>query len=92
MGDTAKDQSGLRLATIKQMPSLDGYGWLTESALRHLVFAAEDHVNSRGEKVRGNGLNSAIIRVGRRVLMDLDAFDRWLDAHRSISPSHPGGG
>lgn len=82
MRPTKSTGGGLRLATIKQLPTLDAYHWLTESALRHLVFGAEDRFSSRGEKIPGNGLALAIIRIGRRVLIDLDEFDRWLDSHR----------
>tara|TARA_Y100000031_G_C8198441_1_gene374969 strand:+ start:1233 stop:1370 length:138 start_codon:yes stop_codon:yes gene_type:complete len=41
-------------------------------------------MRSGGESIPGNGLaeERAIIRVGRKVLIDLDAFDRWLDDHR----------
>jgi hypothetical protein len=34
-----------------------------------------------------NGLakHKAIVRVGRRVFIDVDAFERWLDSH-SVKP------
>jgi hypothetical protein len=82
MGDYKNTRGGLRLAAIKQVPDLEGYRWLTEPALRHLIFAADDRINSRGERVAGNGLGLALVRVGRRVLVDLDAFDQWLESHR----------
>lgn len=75
-----------RLATIGQMANLPEYGHVfTVSSLRHLLFQAQTRNGSRGQTVPGNGLAEAgaIIRLGRRVLIDLDAFDAWLDAHRT---------
>jgi len=45
----------------------------TESSIRWMIFQAEQ-----------NGLNEAkaIIRVGRRVYIDEDAFDRWLTSQQ----------
>ncbi len=71
-----------RTYTVNQVPNIPGYGWLTVSALRHLIFQAEDRVASTGQVIKGNGLSRAIIRVGRKVLIDLDEFDRWIDDHR----------
>lgn len=31
---------------------------------------------------RQNGLDRAVVRVGRRLLIDAAAFERWLDEHR----------
>ena len=71
-----------RTYAVNQIPKIPGYGWLTVSALRHLIFQAQDRVSSTGQVIDGNGLNRAIIRVGRKVLIDLDEFDRWIDDHR----------
>lgn len=74
--------NGRRLATVRQIPGIPGYGWLTEPALRHLIFNAQNRLNSRGEKIAGNGLGRAVLRIGRKILVDLDGFDSWLDEHR----------
>lgn len=52
----------------------------TRQALRNLILNAEDRLNSRGERVAGNGLADAgaVVRVGRRVLIDEQAFFRWI--------------
>lgn len=52
----------------------------SEPSLRNLVLNAEDRLNSRGERIPGNGLAEmgAIVRVGRRVLLDEQAFFRWI--------------
>ena len=73
---------GRRWITVKKLPNEPGYGCFTEPALRHLIFNAQGRVNSKGEVIPGNGLSQAIIRVGRRVYIDLDRFDGWVDAHR----------
>lgn len=54
------------------------------AALRDLVFKAASRLNSRGETIRGNGLAEAgaVIRVGRKVLIDVAAFEAWLDGHK----------
>lgn len=48
----------------------DYHEWPTVAALRWLVFHAKT-----------NGLDSAIRRVGRRVLIDEAAFFEWVDRH-----------
>ena len=74
--------SGPRRYTVAQIPSLPGYQWLSQASLRHLIFSAQDRLNSKGEVIPGNGLAPAIIRVGRKVLIDLDEFDNWVEGHR----------
>ena len=52
----------------------------TQAALRNLILNAADRQNSRGERIAGNGLAEAgaIVRIGRRVLLDEAAFFRWI--------------
>lgn len=52
----------------------------TQAALRNFILNSADRVNSRGERIPGNGLAEAgaIVRVGRRVLIDEQAFFRWI--------------
>ena len=72
-----------RFVTVKRLAELPAYkGWLTESSVRHLIFTATRRFNSKGEELPSNGLDKAIIRIGRKVLIDLDEFDRWIDDHR----------
>ena len=71
-----------RLETVKNIPKLPGYRWATESYLRHAIFEAEPRIGSGGTEIPGNGLASAIIRIGRKVLIDMDEFDRWVEMHR----------
>lgn len=78
-------KGGRRLVTVKDLPDVPGYSVFSQAALRHLIFKAEPRVVSQGKIISGNGLNRAIIRIGRRVLIDLDAFDAWLDGHREAT-------
>ncbi len=76
---------GKRLVTIRELSNTPGYACFTEASLRHLIFNSQDRQNSNGEIIPGNGLSEAgaIIRLGRKVLIDLNEFDAWLNNHRS---------
>lgn len=69
-----------RLATVANAASYFEDAGLTQSAIRALIFKSEDRFSSRGERIPGNGLaqSGAIIRRGRKVLIDLDRFGAWL--------------
>lgn len=49
----------------------------TQSALRNLIDKARERYSSRGQ-VTPNGLAVALVRVGRRVLIDEEEFFIWL--------------
>lgn len=72
-----------RLATVAQAAAL--YPVFSQLALRDLIFKAADRFNSRGDRIAGNGLAEAgaIVRIGRKVLIDLDAFEAWIDSRAS---------
>lgn len=42
-------------------------GWPSEATIRHLIFHAAD-----------NGFDAVMRRVGRRVLLDIDAWQAWI--------------
>ena len=69
-----------RLATVAKTAEAFPDACLTPAAIRTQIFKAEDRLNSRGEKIPGNGLatTGAIIRRGRKVLIDLDRYGAWL--------------
>ena len=75
----------LRLATVKSIPHTPGSECFTESGIRHLINESEEQLNGKGERVAGNGFERAIIRIGRRILIDLDEMDNWLRDHRQGS-------
>jgi len=55
----------------------DRHPAFTQSSLRALIDKARDRHSSKG-RVPGNGLAPAILRVGRRVLIDEERFFQWL--------------
>lgn len=67
---------GRRLATIENAAKYFSDAGETPSAIRAKIFKAEDRYNSRGEKIKGNGLaeTGAIIRCGRKILLDIDLY------------------
>lgn len=71
-----------RFATITQAAKLRPA--FTPAALRDIKFKAFDRKNSRGDLIPGNGAGKAgvFIQVGRKILVDLDAFDAWIAGHR----------
>lgn len=80
-------QRSTRIVKVKDLPTTPGYAWITEAALRHLIFNSTPRKNSKGQDVSTNGLFEcgAIIRLGRKVLVDLDRFDLWVEKHRKTS-------
>ena len=86
MQSPSDDRRHRRIATVKQLTKIPGYEWLTEPALRHQLFDSESRIDSKGRVIPGNGLEEAgaIIRIGRKLLIDLDRYDVWLDRHRVV--------
>lgn len=76
--DTKSGDAIPRLRTVAQFYEIHP-AW-SQASLRNLVLNASDRVNSRGERIAGNGLAEAgaIVRVGRKVLIDEAAFFRWI--------------
>jgi len=69
-----------RLATVEKAAEVFADAGETTAAIRGNIFKSADRLNSRGEKINGNGLAAAgaIVRRGRKVLIDLDAYGKWL--------------
>ena len=61
------------LSTIKNLPAQPGLSWLTERAIRHLLFRA----NANGLTASG-----AIIKLGSKTLIDVPRFIEWVEQHR----------
>ncbi len=79
---TMAKPAAVRFATINQAAELRPA--FTSAALRDLKFKARDRKNSRGETIKGNGTGPAgvWVQIGAKVLIDLSAFDRWIESHR----------
>lgn len=67
------------LSTVRQFS--EKYPAFSQGSLRNLIFLASDRHTSKG-KIPGNGLNSALVRVGRKLLIDDKAFLAWVDAQQ----------
>ncbi|QQG36703.1 MAG: hypothetical protein HYS17_02710 [Micavibrio aeruginosavorus] len=78
-----------RLMTIKNVVQQPEYSWLTEAVLRRLIFNSKPQYSASGKVVAGNGLAEygAIIRIGKKILIDLDAFDQWIASKREFDSS-----
>ena len=63
------------LRTVRQLASMNPA--FSEASLRWLIFNAEK-----------NGLDCALVKPGRRVLIDIHEFERWLEERRvtQLSP------
>ncbi|OOO01406.1 MAG: hypothetical protein USCGTAYLOR_02387 [Chromatiales bacterium USCg_Taylor] len=59
-----------RYLTVRQ--TAQTYPAMTEGALRWLRFNGSS-----------NGFDSCVLNVGRRILIDADLFERWLDSHKA---------
>lgn len=56
--------------TVKQFAKEEGF--ISESGLRYLIFNADT-----------NGFNKVIKRIGRKVLIDVQAFYEWVEEQNS---------
>jgi hypothetical protein len=61
--------NGARCRTVEQ--TVKEYPWLTRGRLRRLLLHRET-----------NGLAGAVLKLTGQLLIDLDAFDRWLERFR----------
>lgn len=68
------------LSTVKNLPSFFPAVGLTIAAIHGHIFKSQDRFDSKGRKIAGNGLGAtgAIIRRGRKVLIDVDKYAAWL--------------
>jgi hypothetical protein len=63
-----------RYYTVNQF--CDKHPFITLGGLRANIFHAES-----------NGLNNALRRIGRKILIDEDAYFDWLDSINGITPN-----
>jgi hypothetical protein len=66
-GITLLDWESLR--TVKQIAEANPA--FSEGSHRWLIYRSQE-----------NGLDEVLVRIGRRVLFDLDKFNDWLESHR----------
>ena len=68
------------LSTVKNLPGFFPALGLTPAAVQGHIFKAQDRQDSKGRLIPGNGLHAsgAIIRRGRKVLIDVAKYAEWL--------------
>jgi len=64
------------LLTVRQFA--EKHPAFQQGSLRNLIFLAESRNTSKG-KIAGNGLSVALVRIGRKVLIDESKFFDWID-------------
>jgi len=57
-----------RLCTVKSVPNKYPDAGFSESSIRWLIFNSKE-----------NGFDACIRRIGKKILIDLDQFEIWLD-------------
>ena len=67
------------LLTVRQFA--EKHPAFQQGSLRNLIFLAESRNTSKG-KIEGNGLAVALVRIGRKVLIDEAKFFNWIDAQQ----------
>jgi hypothetical protein len=67
------------LLTVRQF--VDKHQAFTQGAIRNLTFLAKSRHTSKG-KIKGNGLDIAMVRLGRKLLIDEAKFFEWIDAQQ----------
>ena len=88
MTDQATQQPSRALFTVRQFS--DKHPAFPPAGLRHLIFLSEERESSKG-KLPGNGLkeSGAILRAGRKVLIDEARFLTWLDQQNQVATNAP---
>jgi hypothetical protein len=56
----------------------------SQGSLRNLIHLSTERYSSKG-KIPGNGLDMALVRIGRKVLIDDQKFFEWIDAQNQVS-------
>ena len=60
-----------RLSSVRNLPDKYPGAGFSESGIRWWIFNEEE-----------NDFAECVIRIGRKILIDLDRFDGWIEAHR----------
>ena len=64
------------LMTVRQFA--DKHQAFPQGSLRNLIFLAESRKTSKGI-IQGNGLSIALVRIGRKLLIDEEKFFQWIE-------------
>lgn len=64
------------LLSVRQFA--DKHPAFPQGSLRNLIFLGESRKTSKGT-IEGNGLDIALVRIGRKLLIDESKFFQWID-------------
>lgn len=64
------------LSTVRQFS--EKYPAFSQGSIRNLVHLSSQRYTSKG-KIDGNGLSMAIVRIGRKVLIDEARWFEWIE-------------
>lgn len=64
------------LATVRQFS--EKHPAFSQGSLRNLIHLSSERYSSTG-KILGNGLSMALVRVGRKLLIDEAKFFQWIE-------------
>lgn len=64
------------LSTVRQFSEV--HPAFSQGAIRNLIFLSGTRKTSKGD-IAGNGLDVALVRIGRKVLIDEAKFFQWID-------------
>lgn len=66
-------QTAKRLMTVKNAAECYKFAGFSQSSFRWLIFNAKQ-----------NGFNICLRRLGRKILIDLDQFENWIEANSGV--------
>jgi len=64
------------LSTVRQFS--EKYPAFSQGSLRNLIHLSTERYSSKG-KIPGNGLDIALVRIGRKLLIDESKFFEWIE-------------
>ncbi len=64
------------LSTVRQFS--EKYPAFSQGSLRNLIYLSTERYSSKG-KISGNGLDIALVRIGRKLLIDESKFFKWIE-------------
>ncbi len=85
VNDVSEFAAHPNILTIKQLANR--YPAFTEGSLRWLIFNSKNRKSTK-KTIKGNGFDSVLIRIGKRVLIDEKKFLMWVDAHGNHDSYH----
>lgn len=72
----ATEISSRALSTVRQFS--EKHPAFSQGSLRNLIFLADERKTSKG-RIPGNGLSIALVRIGRKLLIDESRFFEWVE-------------